>query len=92
MDTDIIDLGLYNPSIEGIVIVAMGQTLESLGENLAGVASTLIVPAIADINDDATGKYNDFQVADLLAATDYLTKLRIACDTYPDCVVRIEQL
>lgn len=92
-DTDIIELGLYNPSLSGIFnlsadVIDFSIFLEG---NDAKTVSDQLEIMIADINNNAS-KYAPFQVSDLLAAKDYLTKLKIACDTYPACTVKIETL
>lgn len=111
-DTDIIDLGLYNPSIEGPCsmgfvaglnpprqdnamdnLVRMGElnTLPMLNGLSAATVSLYCTGALSDMNTNPD-KYKVFHVADLLAAQDYLNKLKIACDTYPACTVKIETL
>lgn len=91
-DTDIIDLGLYSPSIEGVVEEAMGMTLAETHAFQASILSAKLSPAIDSLNNDQTGKYNSYKTEDLLGARDYLVKLKIACDTYPACMIGIETL
>ncbi len=96
-DTDIIDLGLYNPSIEGILSMAVPDPKEKLTFSgyidylIASELSPILQVGIDDIASN-NARYSPFQIADLLAAKDYLAKLKIACDTYPACTVRIEPL
>lgn len=100
-DTEIIDLGLYNPSIEGPITLAMlntgftnrDMTLASFNGTPAKTMSGYIAAALEDMNDPVgPAGYTMFNVADLLAAQNYLTTLKIACDTYPACTIKIETL
>lgn len=98
-DTDIIDLGLYNPSIEGVLSVAYpsgdgsdGPTFSYWANgHVASSVSSNLQKVFDDMNTNPD-KYAVFHVADLLAAQDYLNKLKIACDTYPACTVKIETI
>lgn len=96
-DTDIIDLGLYNPSLNAIMGLAVPDPkgkygfVEYIAFMTGGELSPLIQSGLTDI-DSNSDKYGVFKTGDLLAARDYLNKLKIACDTYPACMVKIETL
>lgn len=99
-DTDIIDLGYYNPSIEGIVRLALIQSghgdQNAQMSDFVGMTgnngSVVITAMLDDINLTNPETYKVFQTVDLLAAQAYLNKLKVACDTYPACTVKIETL
>lgn len=99
-DTDIIDLGLYNPSIEGIVRQALIQSghgdqraqMSDFNDVIGASCSVVIADALEDINFTNPESYKIFQTVDLLATQSYLNKLKVACDTYPACTVKIESL
>src|ERR1700760_2708659 len=80
-DTDIIELGLYNPSITGVMDTALGASFSGwVNGQIATAASTSIENMLADMNENID-RYAVFHSSDLLAAQDYLNKLKIACDT-----------
>lgn len=95
-DTDIIDLGLYNPSIEGILDLSSdtggiaGGFIMWVEGQMANDASAMITIMLSDLEN--ADKYKSFHVSDLIAAQNYLRELKIACDTYPACTVKIETL
>lgn len=91
-DTDIIDIGLYNPSISGILDLACSGDFVAAIEDKAGESVANIVASMIDNMNTNVDDYKGFHIANLLAAQDYLNKLKIACDTFPACIVKIESL
>lgn len=94
-DTDIIDLGLYNPSISGLLNLAYpisaASFVDGIEDTPAFAVSEQLDSMLTDMNTNPD-KYKVFHVADLLAAQNYLNQLKVACDTYPACTVKIETI